>query len=60
MKRDKHLRFIKSEIGIDASPLPDDAVEKLAQYAINVIALEAPQAAKFVAQENDLTITLGK
>jgi hypothetical protein len=58
--RDKQLKFIAREIGIDASPLPDDAVKKLCQYALNAMALETPRFAAMDAKECGLKITLGK
>lgn len=58
--RDKRLKFIQKEIGIDASPLPDDSVNKLCQYALNAKALEMPAMSKFDAKECGMKITLGE
>lgn len=58
--RDKQLKFINREVGIDASPLNDEAVKHLCQYALNCKALETPLLAGRDAKECGLTITLGQ
>ena len=53
--RDKHLRFIRVETGVDVSALGDTEVKKLAEYCLKVIASETPMVAKAIARENGLS-----
>lgn len=52
--RDKHLRFIRVETGVDVSALGDTEVKKLAEYCLKVIASETPMVAKAIARANML------
>lgn len=54
--RSPRLRFITTEIGIDASNLSDEDIKALAQYVLNVVALEFPRIAAVDAKEIGLKV----
>lgn len=56
--RDKQLKVIRSEVGIDAGALPGADIKKLCQYVLNAIALENPRIAAADARDCGLAITL--